>query len=206
MSAPIPGSSMLFCNPQHSIFQCLIFCLTPTEGRKIFRRLRHCFTRATTTMVAECWRWCLVGVHAITLFLGSRGGRMLFLAVSALIEQHVRGFCLPNKKKTHLKPSTQLGHNVTPKAGKHILSTDPEQPQAKYSPLFGLLKPLRHCCRQSSTTCCSPCSSHRQCLSGEKLQLNIPGKASREHTWDTGTPTTGAWEARSQLWHCLPQA
>lgn len=155
-------------------------------------------------MVAECWRWCLVGVHAITLFLGSRGGRM-FLAVSALIEQHIRSFCLPNKKKTHLKPSTQLGWNAMPKAGNHTFSIDLEQPQAKYSPLFGLLKPPRRCCHQSSTTCRSPCSLHRQCLSGEKLQLSIPGKAGRECTPGTlRTPTTCAWEARSQLWHQTP--
>lgn len=141
----------------------LDFLFDPYRRKK--KRLRHCFTRATTAMVTECWRWCSVGVHAITLFLGSRGGRM-FLAVSALIEQHIRSFCLPNKKKTRLKPSTQLGCNVTPKAGNHTLSSDLEEPQARYSPLFGLLKPPRRCCRQSSTTCRSPCSLRRQCLSG----------------------------------------
>ena len=33
----------------------------------------------------------------------------MFLTVSALIKQHIRRFCLPNKEENHLKQSTQLG-------------------------------------------------------------------------------------------------
>lgn len=80
------------------------------------------------------------------------------------------------QKENPSEPITQLGCSVMPKAENHTCSTDLEQPQAKYSPLFGLLKPPRRCCHQSSTTCRSPCSWHRQCLQGEKVQLSILGR------------------------------
>lgn len=33
----------------------------------------------------------------------------MFLTVSALVEQHIRSFCLPNREENHLKQATQLG-------------------------------------------------------------------------------------------------
>lgn len=74
------------------------------------------------------------------------------------------------------------------------LGTELEQPQAKYSPLFGLLKPPRRCCHRSSTTCHSPCSWHRQCLSGRNCSSAAGQGQQGVHTWDTGTPTT--WSGR----------
>lgn len=55
VSAPIPDSPVLFCNPKHQIFQCYVFCSNPTEGRKNFRCLRHSFRRVTANTVGECW-------------------------------------------------------------------------------------------------------------------------------------------------------
>lgn len=108
--------------PSTELSSARFSALNPTEGRKNFRCLRHGFRRATAKMVAKRWRCCLVGIHAVTLFWGRSWGRML-LTVSALIKQHIRSFCLPNKEKTVWNHPPSSAASETPKAGNHTFST-----------------------------------------------------------------------------------
>lgn len=157
----------------------LVFCFIPTEGRKIFRCLRHSFRRATANTVAECQRWCLAGIHAITLFLGRRWGSM-FLTVSALIKQHIRSFCLPKKKENRLKQPTQLVWKCNnPKGG----PTLPAQTHISLSPdTHHYLVFWSHW--YTAVIEVVPLAIHLVLCIGsvcqeKKLQLSTPGKTSR---------------------------